>query len=116
MNYQMPGRVKLIMEKQTFSSGFTKREFVITTQDDYPQDIKFECVKERCALLDALQPDDRVTVSFSIRGNEYKDRYFVNLQAGQVDKQNEDGSSITLDPQQGEYEEPVHDPDEHLPF
>ncbi len=116
MNYEMPGRVKTVMDPQTFPSGFTKREFVIVTKDDYPQEIKFECVKDRCALLDAIKPDDDVTVRFSVRGNEYKGRYYVNLQAWQIDKQNSDGTRVTLDPQPGEYEEPVHDPDAHLPF
>ena len=54
--YDMTGTVKVIMDQQTFESGFTKREFVVTTDDDrYPQDIKFECVKDKCALLDEVK-------------------------------------------------------------
>ena len=36
------GKVKLIRDEQSFASGFTKREFVITTEEQYPQDIQFE--------------------------------------------------------------------------
>ena len=78
--YQLTGTVKLVMDVVKFESGFSKREFVVTTTDDqYPQEIKFECVKDRCALLDDIKPGQRVTVSFDLRGNEYKGRYFVNL-------------------------------------
>ena len=40
------GRIKLIYDTQTFASGFQKREFVITTKEQYPQDVKFELTKE----------------------------------------------------------------------
>lgn len=84
--YELTGTVKLVMDLVTFDSGFTKREFVVTSADDrFPQDIKFECVKDRCALLDNVAPGQRVTVSFNIRGNEYKGRYFVSLSAWKVE-------------------------------
>lgn len=83
--YQLEGTTKLITDIQTFQSGFTKREFVVTTDEQYPQDIKFECIKEKCALLDSVSQGQRVKVSFRIRGNEYQGRYFVNLQAFKID-------------------------------
>jgi hypothetical protein len=97
--YDITGSVKLVSEVQTFPSGFSKREFVVQTEDDYPQPLKFECVKEKCALLDRLAVNDRVRVLFRIRGNAGKDglRYFVSLQAFQVDKIEPDGSSVAVD-------------------
>jgi single-strand DNA-binding protein len=83
--YEMAGRVKVVFGPMTFASGFTKREFVLTTEDNYPQDVKFVCVKERTALLDGLQPGERVSVAFRICGNEYKERYFVDLQAFRIE-------------------------------
>ena len=83
--FEIEGSIKLIYETQSFSSGFQKREFVVTTQDKYPQDIKFEVVKDKCALLDSLKPETQVKVSFDIRGNEYKDRYYVNLNAWKIE-------------------------------
>jgi len=93
--YDITGTVKLVSEMQTFPSGFSKREFVVTTEDDFPQPLKFECVKERCALLDRVAVNDRVRVLFRIRGNATKDgaRHFVSLQAFQVEKIEADGSS-----------------------
>ncbi|MDQ8202246.1 DUF3127 domain-containing protein [Pelagicoccus sp. SDUM812003] len=81
----MVGAVKVIEDTQTFSSGFSKREFVITTEDRYPQDVKFEATKEKIEMVDRLKEGDRVKVSFNIRGNEYKGRYYVNLQAWKIE-------------------------------
>jgi len=95
--YEMVGSVKVVFEMMTFASGFTKREFVLTLEDDYPQDIKFACVKEKCALLDNVAPGERVKVAFRIRGNLFKERYFVDLQAFRIDKMDADGSSVEYD-------------------
>jgi hypothetical protein len=83
--YEIAGKIKVICETQSFASGFTKREFVITTAaDKYPQDLKFEVVKDRCSMLDSFQVGQEVQVNFDIRGNEYNGRYYVNLSAWKI--------------------------------
>lgn len=78
--YEAIGKIKLISDTQTFPSGFSKREFVVTTADGkYPQDLKFEVVKDKCSVLDGYQEGSDVKVSFDIRGNEYNGKYYVNL-------------------------------------
>jgi hypothetical protein len=78
--YDAAGKLKWIGTTQSFASGFTKREFVVTTaHDKYPQDLKFEVVKDKCSLLDSFEIDQEVQVSFDIRGNEYNGKYYVNL-------------------------------------
>lgn len=78
--YEAKGKIKLISETQTFPSGFSKREFVVTTGDSkYPQDLKFEVVKDKTAVLDNYKEGQEVVVSFDIRGNEYNGKYYVNL-------------------------------------
>ena len=79
------GKVKLLMDAQSFDSGFTKREFVVTTLEQYPQDVKLECTQQRVSLLDSLKEGDNVDVFFNIRGNEYNGKYFVNLQAWKIE-------------------------------
>ncbi|MGB6223096.1 DUF3127 domain-containing protein [Haloferula sp.] len=91
-NFELTGTLKHLMDLQTFASGFTKREFVIEVQDGkYPQMIKFECVKDKTAILDDLAIGDNVTVTFDIRGNEFKERFYVNLVAWKLSKA--DGTS-----------------------
>ena len=83
------GTIKVIMDLQTFDSGFVKREFVITTKEKYPQDIKFETTKEGATDFETYNKvGDEVTVKFNIRGNFHDptNRYFVNLQAWRIEK------------------------------
>lgn len=78
--YEASGKIKMIGDIQSFASGFTKREFVVTTaHDKYPQDIKFDLVKDKCAVLDSFKPGDDVQVSFDVRGREYNGKYYVDL-------------------------------------
>ena len=120
MSLEVEGKVKVLMDKQTFSSGFEKREFVITTQEQYPQDIKFEAIKDKITMLDALNPGDIVKVSFNLRGNEYQGKYYVNLQAWRVEKpQVADAPAQNNEPPVADYppfEEPANGDDDDLPF
>ena len=63
MAYELNGTVKEIFDTQTFDSGFSKRAFVVTSEaDKYPQDIQFECLKERIELVEKLKKGDKVTM------------------------------------------------------
>ena len=82
---KLNGTIKVIGEKQTFDSGFQKVEFVITTEDQYPQDVKFEIVQDKCDdFLKYNKVGKQVEVSFNVRGNEYKEKYYVSLSAWKV--------------------------------
>lgn len=85
MAYDLTGKIKLIQDAQTFGSGFTKREMVVTVEDGkYPQDINLEFVQDKINLLDNLQVGQQVTVTFDLRGREYNGRYFNNLQGWKI--------------------------------
>ena len=91
--YETSGKIKLISDTQTFPSGFSKREFVVTTAESkYPQDLKFEVVKDKTAILDNFQVGQDVQVNFDIRGNEYKGRYYVNLSCWKLNATDGGGS------------------------
>jgi hypothetical protein len=81
----LSGTIKLIDPIQSFPSGFQKREFVITTAEQYPQDVKFEVVKDKCATLDKYAVGQSVAVSFNCRGNEFQGKYYVSLQAWKIE-------------------------------
>jgi len=83
---EIKGVIKLINQTQTFDSGFTKREFVVTTDETYPQHIKCELVKDKCSVLDSYSIGDSVSVSINLRGNEYNGKYYVNIQAWKIEK------------------------------
>ena len=91
MELEVKGTIKVIMDLQTFDSGFIKREFVITTKDKYPQDVKFEVTKEKAESFETYNKvGDEVTVKFNLRGNfhEPTNNYFNNLHAWRIEKNN----------------------------
>lgn len=96
--YKIEGKVKLINDTMSFPSGFTKREFVVTTQEQYPQDVKLEMIKDKCSILDSYNAGDEVEVMFDIRGNEYNGRYFVNLQAWRIQKKEAAAAQSNIPP------------------
>ncbi len=96
-SFELTGKLKVVMDVQTFNSGFTKREFVVTTEEQYPQDIKFELIKDKTSLIDSFKPNDPIKVSFNLRGNEYNGKYFVNLQAWRLEK-DEAGAGTPIPP------------------
>ena len=84
--FEITGTIKKIFAEQTFGSGFNKREFVLTVPDGrFPQDIKFETVKDKVGLVADLKEGDKIKVSFDIRGREWKDNYYVNLNAWKIE-------------------------------
>ncbi|RYD24049.1 MAG: DUF3127 domain-containing protein [Verrucomicrobiaceae bacterium] len=91
--YEASGKIKMIGDVQSFASGFTKREFVVTTSNDkYPQDIKFDLTKDKCAVLDSFHVGDDVQVTFDIRGREYNGKYYVDLSCWKLQGANGGGS------------------------
>lgn len=119
MSYELTGKVKLIQEPQTFSSGFTKREMVVTVEDgNYPQDISLEFLKDKIGLLDGLSVGQSVTVTFDLRGREYNGRYFNNLVGWkiQADAATDEGHYSSAPPADQFDHSPFDSMDDDIPF
>jgi hypothetical protein len=87
MKYEATGQILVIHDTQTFTSGFQKREFVLKVPDGkYPQEVKFEVLKDNCDLLDRVRIGDEITAHFNIRGNEHNGRHYVNLVAWRLER------------------------------
>jgi len=90
--FKLTGTVKVLNNTVQVSEKFAKREFVITdTSSMYPQDILFQATQDKCALLDAVQVNDQVEVSFNLRGREWTSpqgevKYFNTLEAWRIEK------------------------------
>lgn len=66
---ELTGTIKVINETQTFGErGFRKRELVLTTKEEYPQDILIEFVQDKVDVLDNFGIGEEVTISINIRG------------------------------------------------
>jgi hypothetical protein len=83
-DYNLTGTIKVIGTAQEFESGFKKRQFVIRTSGEYPQEIALQFFRDKCDMLDKYKAGDSVTVWFNIVGREWDDKYFVNLNAWRI--------------------------------
>lgn len=86
MSYKFEGEIKLINKTQTWDSGFKKREIIVTSNDMFPQDIKFEFIKDDVEMLDDFKKGQKVVIDFNLRGNEYQGKYYTNLNATGISK------------------------------
>ena len=83
----MKGTVKRLYDVwKSETSEFYKREFVITTAEQYPSDVKFSALKEKSDQLNGIAEGDQISVKFDIKGREYNDRYYVDLNAWRIEK------------------------------
>jgi len=79
-HYIFEGVVKEIFDTQEFKNNFKKREIVIVSDEQYPQDIKFEFTDETgINKLDDYVEGEKVKIAFKLRGNEYQGKYYTNL-------------------------------------
>lgn len=86
---ELIGQIKKIGDVQTFGSGFQKREFVILTEETYPQSIAIEINSNRIDLLDPFKVGDRAKVGINIQGKEWvspngETKYFNTIVAWKI--------------------------------
>lgn len=89
---EVTGKIKLINETQTFgTSGFRKREMVVTTDEQYPQMIMIEFVQDKCDVLNSYAVGQDVKVSINLRGREWVNpegvaKYFNTIQGWRIER------------------------------
>ena len=77
--FKVSGVVLSIGEEQQVSATFKKRAIRIETDDKYPQIIEIFFVQDKTSLLNTYQVGETVEIKFNIRGNEWKERVFIEL-------------------------------------
>ena len=100
--FKLTGSLKVIKETVQVTEKFSKREFVVTTKDDYPQEISFQLAQDKCSILDGFTEGEQVEVSFNLRGREWipndgsEAKYFNTLDAWRIEAVG--GESVTQPP------------------
>jgi len=92
------GRIKVINATQEVSASFKKRELVVTTNEQYPQNILIEFAQDKCNLLDNFQEGQEVKVSINLQGREWvnpqgETKYFNSIQGWKIDKEESNTTS-----------------------
>ena len=69
---EIQGRIKTIFATEAVgANGFQKRDLVITTDGQYPQDIIIQFQQGNCAVLDRFQVGQIVKIHFNLQGREW---------------------------------------------
>ncbi len=116
---EVKGTIKAIFAEQVISEKFRKKEFVLTTNDKYPQDVLFQLTQGNTDLIDTIRVGEEVEVKFNLRGKEYINRegkmsYFNSLEVWQVSIQK--GTPVAKPVTYADLSGPPAESDELLPF
>ena len=89
------GKIKLINETKSYGDkDFRKREIVVTTAEQYPQDLSIEFVQDKCDLLNNFKADQTVKIGINLRGRGWVNpegvtKYFNTIQGWRIDETDE---------------------------
>jgi len=88
---EVVGKIKVVNPEQVVSAAFKKRELVVTTDEQYPQDIMIEFTQDKCDLLSNYAVGESVKVSINLRGRGWVnpqgvEKYFNSIQGWRIEK------------------------------
>ena len=95
---EVTGKIKMIDQtKEVGSAGFKKRDVVVTTDEQYPQQILVQFVQDKCDLLNNFQVGDAVKIDINLRGREWTNPqgetvYFNTIQGWRIGKVQEEAA------------------------
>jgi single-strand DNA-binding protein len=71
MNIEIKGLILGINETEVKSEKFSKREFKIETEGQYPEIFKIQVINDKCSLLDKFKINDNVNVHCNLKGKDW---------------------------------------------
>lgn len=125
--YEYTGVVEKVLPTQTFPSGFSKRDIVLTDdvgqESKYPNHIAFTFKKDNASVLETVKEGSRAKIRFAIDGREWTNqqgqvKYFTDLTGLKIEVLNGDGTSTEPVPapaDPGEFPSDANDVDD-MPF
>ena len=87
---ELTGKIKVINETEAVGKNdFRKRELVLTTDEQYPQDILIEFIQDKCNDLNNFGVGNNVEIGINIRGREWISpdgtiKYFNTIQGWRI--------------------------------
>lgn len=95
MAYEMIGKLHKKFDTESKTSSFQAREFVLESLDgSYTQYIKFQLTQDRCSIIDPYNEGDQLKVHFDLRGREWNEKYFTNLNAWKVEAESNSSAPV----------------------
>jgi hypothetical protein len=93
MAFETEGILYKVFETENKTASFQAREFVIKHEGDYPQLIKFQLTQDRCDLIQKYETGQKIKVHFDLRGREWNDKFFTNLNAWRIENATDTGNT-----------------------
>lgn len=111
-------KIHSISETQNVTDTFSKREFIVETQEDYKQYLQLQVTKDKCAILDNYKVGDLVEVSLNLKGRlwtnkENKEIAFNTLECWKINKSAND---VAVNEPVFETTAVINQPENDLPF
>lgn len=87
MSFDITGTLVKKFEIETKGESFRVRDFVIKANDggQYDNFVKFQTTQDRTAIIDDYNEGDEIKVHFDLRGRQWQEKYFTNLNAWRVE-------------------------------
>ena len=100
---QITGIIKVIKPIQQVSATFSKREFVIETQEQYPQTIQLELHGDRVDIIESFTEGQEIECHINLRGRSWtnpqgEEKYFNTILCWKIQVPN--SQSAPFPPQQ----------------
>jgi hypothetical protein len=91
MSITVSGTIHSIFEtKSVGAKGFQKREFVIQTEEKFPQLLSLEATGDRTQLLDSYRVGDTVNVAVNLKGRKWDGpngtKFFNTIEAWKIER------------------------------
>ena len=91
MAFDIEGKLHKKFDTENKTASFQTREFVIeVNSNNYMQYVKFQLTQDKCGVVDPFEEGQRIKVYFDLRGREWNDKYFTNLNAWKIEASGED--------------------------
>ena len=71
MNIEVKGQIVGINDTEVKSEKFSKREFKVKTEGQYPETFKIQVTNDKCTLLDKFKVDEYVNVHCNLKGIDW---------------------------------------------
>lgn len=105
---EITGTIKLLGNSEKVSDKLTKLQVVVTTDEQYPQDISIDFLNDKVDLLKNFKVGNKVIIGINLRGREYNGKYYNNIVGWRI---SQDVSEVTNSQQQ-----PAREVEADLPF
>jgi len=93
MALSVKGKIDQVLKPESGTSragkDWSKREFIIETDEQFPKKVCFTLFGDKVNLIDGLAAGQEVEVSFNLESREYNGRWFHNINAWKIDKVSE---------------------------